>query len=77
MITCFGLSACSEQKSLCKQAMELRATQLGASEGDRLKFVDNCRTRANAYPAEQWKCIVAKMEQGTAYDDATESCAAR
>lgn len=71
-----ALSACGEQQSLCRQAMEMRATELKASESDRAKFLENCRRRANAYPAEKWRCIVTHMEKGSAYDKAVETCAA-
>lgn len=55
--------------------MELRATQLGATDSDRQKFVDNCRTRGNAYTVERWRCVITQLEQGIAYETASESCA--
>ena len=70
-----GLSACSEEVSLCKEAMNLRSDQLKVTDPTRKKFVDECRTRGFTYTPDQWKCIIKRLEQREAYDKAIGACA--
>lgn len=70
-----GLSACSEEVSLCKEVMNLRSDQLKLTDVTRQKFVGECRTRGMAYTVEQWQCIRKKLEQREEYDKAIGACA--
>jgi hypothetical protein len=72
-----GLSSCSKQESLCKEAMGLRADQLAASDSDKERFVGNCRGSGTVYSVEQWECMITALKKGEAYEQATAQCAPR
>jgi len=75
LLISFGLSACSEEVSLCREAMNVRSDQLKVTDPTRNKFVGECRTRGFAYTPDQWKCIIKRLEQREAYDKAIGACA--
>lgn len=79
LIASLSLPACnliqSERVSLCQEAMEMNANQLKAGEAGRKKFILGCRTNANIYTSDQWKCITNEMKHGKAYVEATNTCA--
>ncbi len=74
LLISLGLSACSEQRSLCKEAMNMRSDQLKVADTTREKILDECRSRGTAYTTEQWECLITRMEQREAYDKAMATC---
>ena len=75
LLISFGLSACSEEVSLCKEAMNVRSDQLKVTDPTRKKFLDECRNRGYTYTPDQWKCIIKRLEKREAYDKAIGACA--
>ena len=75
LLISLGFSACSEEVSLCKEAMNIRSDQLKVTEPTRKKFLDECRSRGFTYTPDQWKCIIKRLEQREAYDKAIGACA--
>jgi hypothetical protein len=74
LLISLGLSACSEQASLCKEAMNLKSDQLKVTDTTRKKFLDQCRSKGMAYTTEQWECLITRMQQREAYDKAMATC---
>jgi hypothetical protein len=74
LLISLGLSACSEQESLCKEAMKMRSDQLKVTDATRTKFLDQCRSRGMAYTTEQWECLITRMQQREAYEKAMATC---
>jgi hypothetical protein len=64
----------SERVALCKEAMDINAAQLKSGAEGRRKFIASCRLEANQITAEQWRCVIAAMNQGTAYRQALTQC---
>jgi hypothetical protein len=60
--------------TLCKEAMELNASQLGADEQRREKYIQGCTQAVVGRTPEQWQCVVAAMKQGESYLKATATC---
>ena len=75
LLISFVLSACSEEVSLCKEAMNVRSDQLKVTEPTRNKFLDECRSRGYTYTPDQWECIIKRLEQREDYDKAIGACA--
>jgi hypothetical protein len=63
--------------ALCKEAMELNASQLGVDEQQRKRYIDGCAQASVGHTPEQWQCVVAAMKQGTSYLKATSTCFTR
>ena len=74
LLISLGLSACSEQASLCKKAMNLKSDQLKVTDTTRQKFLDQCRSKGMAFTIEQWKCLITRMEQREAWEKAMAAC---
>ena len=74
LLISLGLSACSEQESLCEKATNMKADQLKVTGATRNRFLDECRSQAKTYTTEQWKCLIARMEQREAYEKAMATC---
>jgi hypothetical protein len=74
LLISLGLSACSEQESLCKEAMTMKSAQLKVTDATRARFLDQCRSGAIAYTIEQWQCLITRMKQREAYDKAMATC---
>ncbi len=74
LLISLGLSACSEQVSLCNKAMNLKSDQLKVTDTTRQKFLDQCRSKGRAYTTEQWECLITRMEQRETYEKAMAAC---
>ena len=74
LLISLGLSACSEQVSSCKKAMNLKSDQLKVTDTTRQKFLDQCRSKGMAFTTEQWECLITRMEQREAYEKAMAAC---
>jgi hypothetical protein len=74
LLISLGLSACSEQASLCKKAMNLKSDQLKVTDTTRKKFLDQCRSKGMAFTTAQWECLITRMEQRETYEKAMATC---
>jgi hypothetical protein len=60
--------------ALCKEAMELNASQLRVDEQRREEYIEGCARAGVGRTPEQWQCVVAAMKQGESYLKATATC---
>ena len=60
--------------ALCKEAMELNASQLRVDEQQRERYIEGCAQAGVGHTPEQWQCVVAAMKQGESYLKATDTC---
>jgi hypothetical protein len=80
LISFLNLSGCStkvesnQSIALCKEAMDLNASQLRVSEQRREEYMEGCTQAVVGHTREQWQCVVAAMKQGKSYLKATEAC---
>jgi hypothetical protein len=80
LISFLNLSGCStkvesnQSIALCKEAMDLNASQLRVSEQRREEYIEGCTQAVVGHTREQWQCVVAAMKQGKSYLKATDTC---
>ena len=80
LISFLNLSGCStkvesnQSIALCKEAMDLNASQLRVSEQRREEYMEGCTQAVVGHTPEQWQCVVAAMKQGKSYLKATNTC---
>jgi hypothetical protein len=80
LISFLNLSGCStkvesnQSIALCKEAMDLNASQLRVSEQRREEYREGCTQAVIGHTREQWQCVVAAMKQGKSYLKATDTC---
>jgi hypothetical protein len=80
LISFLNLSGCTNKVesnqsiALCKEAMELNASQLGVNEQRREEYIEGCTQAVAGHTPEQWQCVVAAMKQGKSYLKATDTC---
>ena len=80
LISFLSLSGCTNKAesnqsiALCKEAMELNASQLGVDEQQRNRYIEGCAQASVGRTPEQWQCVVAAMKQGESYLKATATC---
>jgi hypothetical protein len=80
LISFLNLSGCTNKVesnqsiALCKEAMELNASQLRANEQRREEYIEGCTQAVVGRTPEQWQCVVAAMKQGESYLKATDTC---
>jgi hypothetical protein len=79
LISFLNLSGCTKVESdqsiaLCKEAMELNASQLGVDEQQRNRYIEGCTQASVGRTPEQWQCVLAAMKQGGSYLKATDTC---
>lgn len=60
--------------ALCKEAMELNATQLRVEEEQRERYIEGCAQGGVGRIPQQWQCVIAALKQGESYLKATDSC---
>ena len=74
LLISLGLSACSEQESLCKKATNMKSYELKVTDATRQRFLDECRSKGMAYTTKQWECLITRMEQRETYEKAMATC---
>ena len=80
LISFLNLSGCStkvesnQSIALCKEAMDLNASQLRVNEQRRERYIEGCAQAGVGRTPEQWQCVVAAMKQGESYLKATDTC---
>jgi hypothetical protein len=79
LISFLNLLGCTEVEpnqsiALCKEAMELNASQLGVDEQQRKRYIEGCFQAVVGRTPEQWQCVVAAMKQGESYLKAADTC---
>jgi hypothetical protein len=79
LIFSLNLSGCTKVESdqsiaLCKEAMELNASQLGVNEQRREEYIEGCVQASVGRTPQQWQCVLAAMKQGESYLKATNTC---
>lgn len=60
--------------ALCKEAMDLNATQLRVDEEQRERYIMGCGQGGAGRVPEQWQCVIGAMKQGESYVKATDTC---
>ena len=79
LISSLNLSGCTKVEpnqsiTMCKEAMELNASQLRVNEQRREEYIEGCTQAIIGRTPEQWQCVVAAMKQGKSYLKATDTC---
>jgi hypothetical protein len=79
LISFLNLSGCTkvepnQSTALCKEAMELNASQLRVGEQRREEYIEGCTQAVVGRTPEQWQCVLAAMKQGESYLKATDTC---
>jgi hypothetical protein len=79
LVFSLNLSGCTKVEpnqsiALCKEAMEINASQLRANEERREEYIEGCTQAVVGRTPEQWQCVVAAMKQGKSYLKATDTC---
>jgi hypothetical protein len=79
LISSLNLSGCTKGEpdqsiALCKEAMELNASQLRVDEQRREEYIKGCPQASRGRTPEQWQCVIAAMKQGESYLKATATC---
>jgi hypothetical protein len=60
--------------ALCESVMKKYIVEANTYERDRQRLIGSCHISQKERSIEQWQCVLAAMDQGTKYAEASERC---